>query len=154
MYIQARVSRVDYIFDVCNVIVTSYKFEKCGNITQWNVTVHHNLNHTVIFWFQVQVWRLVQTLPQTCYSLVSKSHKVTFSVILSKNNSSGNQRQINDGLEVKPGDMVGFLVSGPVKDVSIAVNTTDQGGTTEWCDYAVPKRSSNPYCSCINENPS
>ena len=52
-------------------IITSYKFNCCGNITEWGVDLNP-FGYSVTFDFDFQVWRPSPTVSETrCYSLVN-----------------------------------------------------------------------------------
>ncbi len=94
-------------------IIPSYKFNCCGNITEWGVDLNPDrdgVNQT--FNFILQVWRPSPTLQTECYSLVN-DHSIT-STSIGKNSQTGRVAKVtplpHNQQQFEPGDALGFYV--------------------------------------------
>ena len=99
------------IYHQHQAIIPSYKFNCCGNITEWGVDLNPDRDGAdQTFNFILQVWRPSPTLQtDSCYSLVN-DHKITSTVI----NSTGRVATVSvtalNQLQFEPGDVLGFYV--------------------------------------------
>ena len=96
-------------------IIPSYKFNCCGNITEWGVDVNPPSygNKIITFDFDFQVWRPSPTVNATgCYSLVNNF--IVTSVSLPDQPASEHVARVTpspqDQLQFRPGDVLGFYV--------------------------------------------
>ena len=94
-------------------IITSYRFNCCGVVTQWRAIVFNsNDGHRDVYDISFQVWR---PKPPSlggndgCYNLIGVNH---FPDIQLPNDNSGilTGTPQNETIEVQPGDVVGFYL--------------------------------------------
>lgn len=89
-------------------IVTSYRFQCCGDITEWQArmqpggVMHSDGVYTVHF----QVWR--PTLSSGCYSMVGENRFPA--ITLSSGRLASESPDSSDRIAVKPGDVLGYFV--------------------------------------------
>ena len=93
-------------------IISSYKFNCCGNITEWGVDLNP-VDKVTRFTFDFQVWRPSPTVNETgCYSLVNRfivrSTSLPTTPIISHVARVTPSPQ--DQLQFQPGDVIGFYV--------------------------------------------
>ena len=93
-------------------IIPSYKFNCCGNITEWGVDLNPD-GTSAEFDFILQVWRPAPTVGVSgCYSLVDNFVSIKITV----EDNPANERvarvtpSLQDQLEFQPGDVLGFYV--------------------------------------------
>ena len=92
-------------------IIPSYKFNCCGNITEWGVDLSpERENKSKTFNFILQVWRPSPTIQtDSCYSLIN-DYRITSIVI----NQTGPVATVTpppqNQLQFEPGDVLGFYV--------------------------------------------
>ena len=96
-------------------IITSYKFNCCGNITEWGVDVNPLSygSYIITFDFDFQVWRPSPTVNETgCYSLVDNFMATSISIPSSP--ASEHVARVAPSppyqLLFHPGDVLGFYV--------------------------------------------
>ena len=133
--------RSNLIPELHQVIIPSYRFTCCGNITEWGVDLHpaggqHQMDYTL----DLQVWRPTPTVETTgCYSLVGSNRFTSVSLV--------NQVAVvtplpQDTIEFQPGDVLGFYVEnadgndGGVVILSDSGEQGDDGYETEEVWYA------------------
>ena len=89
-------------------IIPTYKFNCCGNITEWGVDLNPDRDKAdQTFDFILQVWRPSPTQQiYSCYSLVN-DHRITSTVIRSV--ATVSVTALNQ-LQFEPGDVLGFYV--------------------------------------------
>ena len=129
--------RSEIIPELHQVIIPSYRFTCCGNITEWGVDVHpagggHNNKYNLY----LQVWRpsptrTVQTT-EGCYSLVGNN---TFtSVSLSKQIAVVTPLP-QERIDFQPGDVLGFRLKNTEKNdggvVLLKDSATERDGDYE-----------------------
>ena len=116
--------RSETIPELHQVIIPSYRFTCCGNITEWGVDVHPGGRLFDGFYtLSLQVWRpspSVQTIG--CYSLVGNNHFTSVSLV--------NQVAIvtpmpQERIEFQPGDVLGISVENTNRDDGGAVLLMD-----------------------------
>ena len=117
------------------VLIPSYRFTCCGNITEWGVDVAPaGNNHDRVYNLDLQVWRPSPTVRTTgCYSLVGNNRFTSVSL--------ANQVAIvtplpprQEQIEFQPGDVLGFNLEntdGNDGGVVILIDTPDQDGGYE-----------------------
>ena len=109
------------------VIIPSYRFTCCGNITEWGVDVHpggggYDRDYTL----NLQVWRPSPTVQTTgCYSLVGNNQFTSVSLL-------GNVAVVTPLPEVRiqfqPGDVLGFSLENTDGTDGGVVLLRDSGG--------------------------
>ena len=91
-------------------IVTTYKFNCCGNITEWGVDLNP-VEDNLYFNFDFQVWRPSSTVNETgCYSLVGNYAATSISIETSVTESHVARVTPSYQLQFQPGDVLGFYV--------------------------------------------
>ena len=113
---EGRTIKVKYDKDIHEVglplgtqaIITSYKFECCGNITQW-LSVLEPENRKDKYIVKFQVWRPSPTVEESgCYSMVGEN---SFrNVVLMDHYRLRERPEPSDIITVQPGDVVGYYV--------------------------------------------
>ena len=93
-------------------IIPSYRFNCCGNITEWGVDLNPAIAR-ITFNFDFQVWRPSPTVNETgCYSLVNKF--VVRSISLPTSPMISHVARVTPSpqyqLKFQPGDVLGFYV--------------------------------------------
>ena len=93
-------------------IIPSYKFNCCGNITEWGVDLSP-AEENVTFDFDFQVWRPSPRVNETgCYSLVNSF--IVESISISTEPVTDHVARVTpspqDQLQFQPGDVLGFYV--------------------------------------------
>ena len=118
------------------VIIPSYRFTCCGNITEWRVGVHpraRGRKHDRIDTLNFQVWRPSPTVKSTgCYSLIGDN---SFSVSLTDQVAMvtpSPQHQI----QFQPGDVLGFSLENARNDGGVVIDSREQEGNGEEVWYA------------------
>jgi hypothetical protein len=101
-------------------IIPSYKFNCCGNITEWGVDVNppsyydnNGVWVTVTFDFDFQVWRPSPTVNETgCYSLVDSFMSTSISIpsFAEISHVARVTPSPQYSLQFQPGDVLGFYV--------------------------------------------
>ena len=102
-------------------IIPSYRFDCCGNITEWGVDVHPGGgNDDRRYTLDLQVWRPGLTVETTgCYSLVGNNRFTSVSL-------SSRVAMVTplpqERIQFQPGDVIGFYVeSGRGGDRGVVV---------------------------------
>ena len=91
-------------------IVTTYKFNCCGNITEWGVDLNP-VEDNLYFNFDFQVWRPSSTVNETgCYSLVENYAATSISIETMVTESHVARVTPLYQLQFQPGDVLGFYV--------------------------------------------
>ena len=115
-------------------IIPSYKFNCCGNITEWGVDLNP-AEENVTFNFEFQVWRPSPTVSGTgCYSLVNNF--IVRSTSIPTQPESEHVARVTpspqDRLEFQPGDVLGFYVesNGTLSDDDNGVVLLNNGSHT------------------------
>ena len=93
-------------------IITSYKFNCCGNVTAWGVDLNPE-EELARFTFDFQVWRPSPTVNEDgCYSLVNNF--ITRSISLTTSPAVSHVARVTPSpeyqLQFQPGDVLGFYV--------------------------------------------
>ena len=137
-------------------IITSYRFNCCGVITQWGAFVHRGgdtFNGTYSITFQV--WRPNSPSPvdtDGCYAIAGVNH---FQNIVLNSNNRGLIRETspaNETIAVQPGDVIGFYLTNTRDKEDNGIQFADEGDNADpyedeavW--YAIGTISgSNPSC--------
>ena len=113
-------------------IIPSYRFDCCGNITEWGVDVHpggggNDMQYTL----NLQVWRPSPAVETTgCYSLVGANH---FTSITLSSRVAVVTPLPQEQIQFQPGDVLGFYVESARGDgrgvvVLNDLNTQGDGG--------------------------
>ena len=95
-------------------IIPSYKFNCCGNITEWGVDLNPDRDEQDrTFNFILQVWRPSSTLKtDSCYSLIN-DHRI-MSTVIKEDLQTGRVAKVTtlpqNQLQFEPGDVLGFYV--------------------------------------------
>ena len=114
----------DTIPELHQVIIPSYRFTCCGNITEWGVDVHPGgNNHDGFYTLNLQVWRPSPTVETTgCYSLLGNNRftSVTLISLVAIITPLPQERII-----FQPGDALGFSVENTNRDDGGAVLLMD-----------------------------
>lgn len=132
-------------------IIPSYRFDCCGNITEWSVSISISENDTVDV-LSLQVWRPSPTVNDTgCYSLVGNNNFTSI--------SPGSQitlvtPPLQERIQFQPGDVLGFYVEcaleqdseGGMVMLSDLNEKGDRGYETEEVWYATNLVFSNANC--------
>lgn len=89
------------------VIIPSYKFTCCGNITEWGVGVHsRGPMHDIIYTLNFQVWRPSLTVECTgCYSLIGNNN---FTLVSPTDQVAKVTPSPQHQIQFQPGDVLGF----------------------------------------------
>jgi hypothetical protein len=121
--------RSETIPELHQVIIPSYRFTCCGNITEWGVDVHPaGDNHDGVYNLDLQVWRPSPTVQTTgCYSLVRNNRFTSVSL--------ANQVAVvtplpQEQIEFQPGDVLGFNLENTDRDdggVVTLIDSPEQG---------------------------
>ena len=130
--------RTETIPELHQVIVPSYRFACCGNITEWGVDVHPGgSNHEMVYTLDLQVWRPSPAVQTTgCYSLVGSNRFTSVSLIdqVAMVTPMPEMR-----INFQPGDVLGFSLEntdGSDGGVVLLMESGDQGYETEEVWYA------------------
>ena len=101
--------RSETIPELHQVVVPSYRFTCCGNITEWGVDVHPaGSNHDEVYTLHLQVWRPSPTVQTTgCYSLVGSN---MFTSVPLANQVAVVTPLPEDRFQFQPGDVLGFML--------------------------------------------
>ena len=91
-------------------IIPSYRFDCCGEITEWGADVEQGGNgDDMMYTLNFQVWRPAPNVSNTgCYSLVG-SNRFT-QITLSGSVTESLSPTAGDRIQVQPGDVLGFHV--------------------------------------------
>ena len=124
-------------------IITSYRLNCCGNITEWGVDLKPNgtiARSDFVFDFIFQVWRPAPDVNVSgCYSLVDDFISTGIPIEIQPTPSTGVVRitpSPADQLQFQPGDVLGFYVeshgqgSGPYGDADNGVVLLTSGSYT------------------------
>ena len=121
--------RSETIPELHQVIIPSYRFTCCGNITEWGVDVHPAGGlHDMVYTLHLQVWRPSPTVQTTgCYRLVGSN--VFTSVPLTSQVARVTPLP-RDRIEFQPGDVLGFILENTNRNdggVVLLVDCGEQG---------------------------
>ena len=107
--------RSDTIPEQHQVIIPSYRFTCCGNITEWGVDVHPgDRNHNRVYNLDLQVWRPSPTVQTAgCYSLVGNNR---FTSVSLTDQLVMVTPQPQERIEFQPGDVLGFSLENTEGD--------------------------------------
>ena len=143
-------------------IISSYKFNCCGNITEWGVDLNplSYSRNVITFDFDFQVWRPSPTINETgCYSLVDNLKVMSIS-IPSQLAPSEHVARVTPlpqyQLHFQPGDVLGFYVEshgegshpgGDDNNGVVLLNSADYTSELVWYGHASARRWSGscPY---------
>jgi hypothetical protein len=133
--------RSETIPELHQVIIPSYRFTCCGNITEWGVDVHPaGGGHDGFYNLDLQVWRPSPTVQTTgCYSLVRNNR---FTSVPLPNQVAVVTPSPQEQIEFQPGDVLGFNLENTDRDDGGVVilmdssNRDDDGYETEEVWYA------------------
>ena len=131
-------------------IVPSYKFQCCGTITQWTVSIANNGNDTMDV-LSLQVWRPSLSVDETgCYDLVGNNN---FSSVSLDSELTSVTPLPHERIQFQPGDVLGFYVEngqqveyGGVLMLCDLNEQGDRGYETEEVWYATNLVFSNANC--------
>ena len=148
------VINTDVIPHLHQAIIPSYRFDCCGNISEWGVDVFSNSDDNQSTYFlDLQVWRPSPTVQESgCYSKIGSNSFMSISL--------DNRTAVNiipppqERIQFQHGDVLGFYVESSGRETNgVALledfNTTgDKGYETEEVWYANTERFiiSNPNC--------
>ena len=126
----------DTIPELHQVIIPSYRFTCCGNITEWGVDVHPaGGRFDGVYTLHVQVWRPSPIVETTgCYSLVGEN---MFTSVPLTNQVATVIPQPEDRIQIQRGDVLGFMLEntdgadGGVVLLRDSVERDDNGYETE-----------------------
>lgn len=140
-------------------IIPSYKFQCCGDITEWTVSIANN-GSSVTNTLSLQVWRPSPAVSITgCYSLVGNNN---FTSVPLENELTVVRPALHERIHFQPGDVLGFYVEntdaafsdegnsknsgGGVMMLSDLDESGDQGYATEEVWYATNLVFANAHC--------
>ena len=111
------------------MIISSYRFECYGSITEWGVDVHPGgNNYQGVYTLDLQVWTPSPTVKTTgCYSLVGTNR---FSSVSLMNQVAMVTPLPQERIEFQPGDVLGFYVENTDRNdggVVIVTDSIEQG---------------------------
>ena len=111
------------------VLIPSYRFTCCGNITEWGVDVHPaGGRHDRVYNLDLQVWRPSPTVQTTgCYSLVRNNR---FTSVPLANQVAVVTPLPQEQIEFQPDDVLGFKLEntdGNDGGVVILMDSSEQG---------------------------
>ena len=118
-------------------IIPSYRFDCCGNITEWGVDVFSNSDHDDQFryFLDLQVWRPLMNVQESgCYSRVGSN---SFTSMTQDGRIVVVTPPHQERIKIQPGDVLGFYVESSGRDTKGVTmlkdfNTTgDKGYETE-----------------------
>ena len=95
-------------------IVTSYKFQCCGNITAWQTYVEPagNNHRDRVYTINFQVWRPSPTVDSDgCYGIVEEDIYANIKLIEGENGLVNRTLAPSSFISVQPGDVVGYFTS-------------------------------------------
>ena len=121
--------RSETIPELHQVIIPSYRFTCCGNITEWGVDVHPAGGmHDGLYNLDLQVWRPSPTVQTTgCYSLVGINR---FTSVPLPNQVAEVTPLPREQIEFQPGDVLGFNLENTDGDdggVVLLMDSSEQG---------------------------
>lgn len=134
-------------------IIPSYKFQCCGAITEWTISIVINENDTMDN-LSLQVWRPTQSVNNTgCYNLVG-SNNLTSASLDGDSELTIVTPPPHEWIEFQPGDVLGFyaentkveLEGGGVMMLCDLNTRGDRGYETEEVWYATNLVFSNAKC--------
>lgn len=131
-------------------IVPSYKFQCCGMITEWKVSIASIANDTMDI-LSLQVWRPSPSANETgCYNLVGNNN---FSSVSLKSKLTSVTPLPHERIRFQPGDVLGFYVENgqevEYSGVMMLCDLNEQGDRgyeTEEVWYATNLVFSNAHC--------
>ena len=130
-------------------IITSYRFNCCGLITEWAAHVersgggHNDGYYTITF----QVWRPNSPSPVNndgCYTLVGDN--LFRDIVLDSDRAVREAPSDNDRIEVQPGDVVGFYLTGTDREDNGIRFAEDYTQESVWYATSDVVEGSNPSC--------
>ena len=99
----------DLIHHLHQAIIPSYRFNCCGNITEWSVDVHPaGGGDDGLYTLDLQVWRPAPNVTSTgCYSLVGSNRFTSISLM---NQVAVVTPLVQNRIQFESGDVLGFFV--------------------------------------------
>ena len=132
-------------------IIPTYKFECCGNITEWGVDVHPSNDR--IYALHLQVWRPSPTVDDSTgtgvYHLVGDNR---FSSISIGNGVARVTPSVGDRIQFSSGDVLGFYLANAQNNRRrvIAVTTGTFTSHTVWHASVAPPNESTEFSAGSN----
>ena len=137
-------------------IITSYRFNCCGVITEWGAIVersggrHNNGYYTITF----QVWRPNSPSPvdtDGCYTMIGSNHFPN--IVLDPDRAVRETPLASERIHFQPGDVIGFYLIGTDTDdngIQFAGDSDNDSPYTEesvWYITTIIVPGSDPSCS-------
>ena len=137
-------------------IIYTYRFDSCGNITEWGTDVFFDIQNSITLDFQV--WRPSPTVKESvgmgCYSLVGNNR---FSAISLSGGVARVTPSPRDYIQFQPGDVLGFYVEDVARTVypyqtsnGIVLKTSPSRFTSElvWYGKVAPTMAASKNLDC------
>ena len=107
-------------------VIPSYRFDCCGNITEWEADVHPGGgNHDMVYTLDFQVWRPSPTVENSgCYSLVGNNRFTSVPLV---NEVATVTPLPQERIEFQPGDVLGFYIENTDRNDGGVVILLDSG---------------------------
>ena len=127
------VTNTDVIPQVHQAIIPSYRFNCCGNITEWGVDVFSNSDDDKFrYTLDLQVWRPSLNVQESgCYSRVGSN---TFTLMSQDSRLAVVTPPPQERITIQPGDVLGFHVKSSGRD-TIGVTLLEDFNTTGERNY-------------------